>query len=133
MRLLPSEKFTLRTPDSLSKVIERLEAKIEAPKTFRWSFSRNHAPYAGTISEDGFKIYRIIHYRNSFLPIIRGEFQSFTDETQVHITMSLHPFVLAFLIFWFSTFFSLSIPIILLDILSENKPELPGILFLGLP
>ncbi|MEL7034300.1 MAG: hypothetical protein AAFO04_01575 [Cyanobacteria bacterium J06592_8] len=133
MRLLPQEKFTLRTPEPLSKIIERLEAKIEAPKTFRWRVSRNHPPYAGTISEDGFKIYRIIHYRNSFLPIIRGEFQSFLNETQVHITMSLHPFILAFLIFWFSTFFSVLIPIVLHEILSENGLVFPETLFLGLP
>lgn len=133
MQLLPYHKLTIRTQEPLSMVIEKLEAQIQAPETFRWGFPRPHAPYTGTISESGFKIYRIIHYRNSFLPVIRGQFESSSDETLVHITMRLHPFVIAFLIFWLSIWYSISIPLFLLEFLSGNAPLLEALLFLGLP
>ena len=132
MRLLPNEKFTIQTQEPLSKVIEKLEAHIEDPKIFRWPFSRNHAPYAGTISDSGFKIYRIIHYRNSFLPIIRGKFESSKEGTKIHVTMNLNPFVMVFLIFLFLPFFSI-ISIFIFLLILENGFVLPEILFLGLP
>ncbi|WP_413160423.1 hypothetical protein ACL6C3_18095 [Capilliphycus salinus ALCB114379] len=125
--------MTIRTQEPLLKVIEKLEAQIEAPKILGWSFSRNHRPYAGTISNSGFKIHRIIHYRNSFLPVIRGQFESLSDGTIVHISMSLHPMVVAFLSFWLLMWYSVSIPIFILEILSGNLPKFEALLFLGLP
>ncbi|EAW35055.1 WD40 repeat domain-containing protein [Lyngbya sp. PCC 8106] len=133
MKFLPYEKFTISTQEPLSQVIEKLETNIEAPKVFRWVFSRNHAPYAGTISDSGFKIYRIIHYRNSFLPVIRGKFEPSSDETLIHITMRLHPFIMSFLIFWFSIFYSLSLAVFLSEILSGNILIFEALLFLGFP
>lgn len=43
MQLLPYHTFTLKTHEPLPDVIDKLNAHIEAPKTFRWTFSRNHA------------------------------------------------------------------------------------------
>ncbi|MFZ1027139.1 MAG: hypothetical protein WAN66_13065 [Limnoraphis robusta] len=133
MQLLPHETFTLRSREPLSKIIEKLEAKIEPQKIIRWGFSRRHLPYEGTISHSGFQIHRIIHYRNSFLPLIRGKFESLPNETLVHITMRLHPFVMTFLIFVFSTLYSLSLAVFFSEILSGNVPVFEAVLFLGFP
>ncbi|GET42920.1 hypothetical protein MiSe_77380 [Microseira wollei NIES-4236] len=65
MQLLPYDSFTIQSQDSLSDVIGRLEAQIEARKAFRSYFSRNHAPYEGRIDSAGFEIHRIIHLKNS--------------------------------------------------------------------
>jgi WD40 repeat protein len=132
MKFLPNEKFTISTQEPLSQVIEKLEAHIEAPKTIRWRFSRNHAPYAGTISDSGFKIYRIIHYRNSFLPIIRGKFESSSEGTRIYVTMNLNPFVLAFLLFLFFPFLTL-IPTFFVVLIFQQGFLSPEILFLGFP
>ncbi|MGF1491355.1 MAG: hypothetical protein ACFBSC_02645 [Microcoleaceae cyanobacterium] len=64
MKLLPQEHFTVESPASLAEVMQRLERQIEAPRV-RWGFSKNHPPYMGRLSENGFEIRRIIHYRNS--------------------------------------------------------------------
>src|SRR5579883_738093 len=101
VRLLPYDTFTLQTPDSLAIVLARMATQIEPPKAMRWHISRNHLPYEGTLSETGFHISRIIHYRNSFLPIIRGRFEPSPAGTAVQITMRLHPVVIAFLVFWY--------------------------------
>jgi hypothetical protein len=111
VRFLPYDTFTLQTPDPLPIVLNRLAAQIEPTKTVRWHFSRHHLPYEGTLSEAGFQICRIIHYRNSFLPIIRGQFTSSPLGTSVHITMRLHPFVIAFSIFWYLVWYACFFPI----------------------
>jgi len=92
MQLLPRESLTLTVPVPLEIAIARLEANIEPYKMVRWGFSRRHAPYEGAISGATFELRRIIHYRNSFLPLIRGKFEPISDrETRIQIRMTLHP------------------------------------------
>ncbi len=132
MQLLPYDTFTIQTQDSVSEVIRRLEAQIEARKAFRSYFSRDHAPYEGRIDSTGFEIYRIIHYRNSFLPNIRGQFESLPNGTLIRVTMRLHPFVTAFLLFWFLVWYGATIPIFLSGAMSGDVQS-EALLFLGMP
>jgi WD40 repeat protein len=128
MKLLPYDTFTLETREPLPLVRERLAAEIERPK-LRWGFSRNHAPYEGKLSDNGFEIHRIIHYRNSFLPIIRGRFEPLPEGTKVRITMGLHPLVMGFLAFWFLSWYSAILPMALFGLMPPNM----AVLFVGLP
>jgi WD40 repeat protein len=122
MNLLPNQRFAIQTPRPLPTVIAALENHIEAPR-FRWGFSRSdHAPYAGTVNASGFEIRRIIHYRNSFLPQIKGRFESGPLGTTVHITMGLHPLVLVFLLIWSIPWLGLGVPILLFGVLPGNAP-----------
>ncbi|HLO84551.1 MAG TPA: hypothetical protein VK203_05990 [Nostocaceae cyanobacterium] len=114
-------------PAPLPVVQQRLTTNVEAVKLYR--FSRQHAPYQGTISEQGFQISRIIHSRNSFLPIIRGSFESKSYETAVHVQMSFHPIVMGFLGIWFLCWYSATIPISLAEALHVNM----RFVFLGMP
>ncbi|MBP0026313.1 MAG: hypothetical protein J7545_04760 [Roseofilum sp. SBFL] len=132
MRILPYDRFTLETPASVAEVIGHLEPHIEAPKIWQWRVPPNHAPYCGTISEDGFKIRRVIHYRNSFLPQVRGRFESLPNGTAVHITLSLHPMVSIFLIFWGSSWGSASLLFLFAALFSEDV-GLETLLFIPLP
>lgn len=110
MKLIPQQTLILEIPDPLPIVRQRLLNQLEPPKMFR--FSPNHRPYTGTVTEDGFQITRIIHYRNSALPVIRGRFESVSRGTIVHITLRSHPVVIGFLVFWFLNWFGILIPII---------------------
>jgi hypothetical protein len=127
MKILPYDSFTILIPESLPIVLQRLNAKVEPPKAFR--FSRRHAPYQGTISEEGFQISRIIHYRNSFLPIIRGRFEVQSHQTLIHVKMSLHPFTMVFLGFWFFLWYGAVIPITL----TGAMPHHMAATFIGMP
>ncbi|MFN6568623.1 hypothetical protein [Dendronalium sp. ChiSLP03b] len=127
MKVLPYNTFTILTTDPLPIVLQRLGAKVEPTKIFR--FSTKHAPYQGTISEQGFQISRIIHYRNSFLPVIRGDFEVQPHQTAVHIQMSLHPFVMAFLGFWFLCWYGAVVPVTLANAMPSNMAAV----FLGMP
>lgn len=132
MRILPYHRLTLKTSDSVMEIIHRLEAHIEAPKIWEWRRSPDHAPYCGTISPDGFNIRRVIDYRNSFLPQIRGRFEPLPDGTTVHITLSLHPIVSSFLLFWGSSWCSISLLFLVATLFSEDM-ELETLLFIPLP
>ena len=100
MKLLPFDTFEFQTSLTLEETITVLKAEVEPKKWFRW-FTSKHAFFEGEVSREGFKIMRIINYRNSFLPIIRGTFKQSQNGINVIIRMSLHPFVLAFMCFWF--------------------------------
>jgi WD40 repeat protein len=128
MKLLPDYTFSLQTQDPLSVVLDRLAAQVEPPRGFRLFVSQDHLPYEGTVSEEGFKISRIIHYRNSMLPVIRGQFEQSLDQTAVQINMTLHPLVLVFLGFFYLTWYSIAAPIALMS--GWNGLTL---LFVGLP
>lgn len=129
MKLLPYEEFTIQTRDFLPLIIERLNGEVETPK-IRWGFSRHHALYQGKVSESGFEITRIIHYRNSFLPVIRGTFHQESDgRTTIHIKMGIDPFVMAFLGFWYLTWYGGVTPIVL----TGTMPKTMALFFLGLP
>ena len=131
MKLLPRDRFSIQTHQPRSVIVKTLEPHIEAPR-LRWGFSREHASYTGTLSDSGFEIRRIIHYRNSSLPQIRGRFESESQGTTVHITMGLHPLVLVFLGVWGSIWYSLTIPIALSGALTGDvQPEI--LVFLGAP
>ncbi|MBD1936748.1 hypothetical protein [Microcoleus sp. FACHB-68] len=133
MQLLPYSSFTVKTQASLPAVIDKLNAQIEAPKAIRWGVSRNHAPYEGTINDSGFDIRRIIHYRNSFLPKIRGRFEPFSQGTLIHVTLRLPPFIIAFLLFWCAVWYSIAIPFFLFGALSGDVDAFLAFQFVGLP
>ncbi|AFZ18948.1 WD40 repeat domain-containing protein [Allocoleopsis franciscana] len=133
MQLLPYDTFTIHTRKPLEDVIEQLDAQIEAPKPIRWSFSRNHALYEGTINSSGFKINRIIHYRNSFIPNIQGRFEPSSDGTLIRVTLKLHPFVTAFLVFWYLVWYSATIPLFLFGALSGDVDVITALQFVGMP
>lgn len=127
VQLLPHDRFIIRTPVSLQAVIASLDAHVETPKALRWT--RNHAPYEGSVSESGFTMHRIPQGRNSFIPQIKGRFETPTGGTIVHISMKLHPFVLSFLVMWFLSFYSGALAISLSGEVATSE----ALLILGMP
>jgi len=99
MKLWPSDRFEIDTAMSPDEIVAALESNIEPGKFFR--FQRHHAPFQGKVYEDGFRITRIIHYRNSFLPVVTGKFLPGASGIKVAIRMGLHPLVTAFMCVWF--------------------------------
>jgi hypothetical protein len=103
--LLPFERLTIPTTLAFSEVLERLDEVVEPPKMFRMNllFRRPDKPYEGTISGNTFKINRIIRGRNSFLPTVEGEIHPESGGCSIQIKMSLHKFVIIFMIYWLWT------------------------------
>lgn len=98
---VPYERLQINTYLSQTEIEARLDEVVE-PKKLRWAFfSRDHKPYQGTFNTEKFDVSRIIHYRNSFLPMIKGRISTDMGQTRIDITMQLHIFVIAFMIVWF--------------------------------
>lgn len=98
MKYLPFERIIYRTNLSEQEVITRLSDCIE-PKKFSWG-KKTTKEYEGFVTDSNFEISRIIDYRNSFLPQIRGAVKENNHVTHIEVTMKLHVLVFVFLIVW---------------------------------
>lgn len=98
MKLWTHDSFEIETKLTREIVVERLRNKVEKDKLLRPSQEHNY--FQGKVTTDGFLIKRIIHYRNSFIPIINGKFIGNNSDIKVAIRMGLNPFVAAFMFFW---------------------------------
>lgn len=99
--LLPFDNFRLVTKLASAEVKSRIERSIEPEQYFNLSlFNNRQMPYEGELIGDSFKISRVINYRNSFLPIIRGEIYEGIGQTEVVINMRPVVFVIIFMSVW---------------------------------
>lgn len=102
--LIPYQTFEIKTRLSQEAARQKLQEIVEPRKLMRFGLSRKHNLFEGEIEGTAFKISRIIHYRNSFLPILVGQIQDDLDASTLRITARLHWFVA---LFW--TFFALAV------------------------
>ena len=100
-------RFTFAVSMPQPQAVARLQALVGPPRSFLEEVKRSltsqrkaSPPFIGTIEADSFRIRRDIRYRNSFLPLIRGRVTSTPTGAQIHVTMSLHPAVVVFLLVW---------------------------------
>lgn len=85
MSILPYEKYNLRTKLSQEEILKRMTV---------------NTLYKGTGGGNEFKVQRVITYRNSFLPQIKGQITADSRGSDILITMRLHLFVIVFMCFW---------------------------------
>lgn len=112
MQIFPSYQSTIHTHLSPDEVHQRL-SKETSSKPFRWFFLKEpEFKFNGKIEQTAFSIRRNITYRNSFIPIVRGqivETQSGTD-VKLELRLYLYKFILALYIYWYGfTFFAASL------------------------
>jgi cytochrome oxidase complex assembly protein 1 len=107
--IMPIYAFHLDVPATPEVIAERLRSVVRAKRGFwesirsAWSRSdRWGPPFVGTVQATSFRLRRDIHYRNSFLPLIRGRtIPTVNGGSRVNVTMFVHPLTLIFMIFWF--------------------------------
>jgi hypothetical protein len=61
-------------------------------------FSSGGFQFEGDVSQQGFNITRIISYRNSCIPVIRGRFEPSPTGTRIVVEMNMHPLGYVFLV-----------------------------------
>lgn len=100
IKILPSKQITLHTDYTISQVKAILQDNLQ---------KRNYSPFdmtkeklfEGYIKGDSFKISRVIHHRNSFLPMIHGDLRkSLGEGTDIVLAFRLHRAVLIFMCIW---------------------------------
>jgi hypothetical protein len=94
--LIPYTRLTIKTYLPAYEAKQKLAAHVE-PRKLRWGLSRNHKFFTGTLENGKFNLNRIIHYRNSFLPIITGQIHDDLDTSRIEITMRLSYLVIGFM------------------------------------
>lgn len=112
---MPIYHFAFDVPLPSQVVAARLQAFVRQPRGFFESIRNSVAspfkvgssdnsepPFLGKVNDDSFRVRRDIRYRNSFLPLIWGRIASGAGGSHLSVTMFLHPFVAAFMAFWFS-------------------------------
>lgn len=125
MNFLPYENITYLSKLNIDQISERLNNVVEPVSSNFYSktFKRiSNFEYTGTVQFDSFKIVRIIQYRNSFLPLIKGVIESDFQGSIVKVKMRMHPFVLVFCIIWFGLL-SIGIFFMTLVLLTSAKFE----------
>ncbi len=93
MTFIPYTRFTIETTLPVENVTAILLRVVQPKKFWPNPFSNNRKQFEGTVSRGGFRIVRNIYYLNSFIPDIKGEFDSSGSGTRIKITMAIHPFV----------------------------------------
>lgn len=98
--LIPYQKLVFDSPLSQEEAVRRLRREVAKPVSgWRWVEKRTEK-FEGTVSGEGFRISRIIRYRNSFLPVIQGRISPFGAGVRIEVTMKLHGIVLVFALLW---------------------------------
>jgi hypothetical protein len=96
--LLPFRRRELRSGLSVSAALTAIADQVEPRRWLRWG--RGSGAFEGTVTEQGFDVQRIISYRKSFLPKIRGEIRAQPQGSSVSITMTLSGSTLLFIPLW---------------------------------
>ena len=125
MKYLPFENIIYRTRLDSTEILKRLGESIEIKKTKLISeirISNYHKPYEGNIKGSSFFLTRIIWYRNSFLPRIKGVVLDDINGTKIHVRMRIHPFVAVFMFIWFGVL-GIMLFIFLISFLSRQNFE----------
>ena len=98
---LPFDKFTIATGLTATEVLARISDNVATRDRSIFRFNDNKGkPYIGKISSNHFEITRIIAYRNSFPPLIKGHILIYSNKTEIIIKMRPVAFVLIFMSFW---------------------------------
>lgn len=96
MWLLPYQKLRIRTYLTPNQVYQKLKKVVRPNPPILSFFGSSAQPYYGKIGENYFKIYRIISYRNSFLPSVEGEIQATGVGSVISVTIQSDRRVLGF-------------------------------------
>ena len=110
---MPLYSFHLDTPLPESAALQRIQGLTRPRRSFReWvAFNVSNVtregitvgpPFLGKVGRSTFRLRRDIRYMNSFLPLVWGRIVPSGVGSRINVTMFLHPFVVLFMIFWFS-------------------------------
>jgi hypothetical protein len=94
----PFRRFEFSSPTGVAHAIRILQEDVEPPRKWGWPTSTKRGYFEGRVAGSRFKILRIIHYRNSFMPVIEGNFRR--DDLGSIVTLNMR-LVWPIVLFWF--------------------------------
>jgi hypothetical protein len=118
--LLPNKRLVFESPFSKEEIIRRLIVEVASRRRRSGIFEQRAEKFEGEVSETGFKISRIIRYRNSFRPIVEGQFFPLVKGVRIEVRMRLSMTILIFSILWLS-FVAAGAGAVIVQIISTGK------------
>lgn len=132
MAFIPFERYVLSTSLNQDEILERLFLNVQARQNFSLFKSRQGSlEYEGLLLPHEFNIQRIISYRNSFLPQIKGRIVPQNNGCKINITMRLSDFVSVFMCIWLG-FLGLSFFGILISDVLNRQFESAALFLVGM-
>lgn len=122
-KYIPYENYNLTTELTLIEVNKRLSYNIELRQKNKFTLFNNYnttKPYIGEYNINSFCINRIINYRNSFLPIIKGEISTTNNLTHINIKMRPKLIVTIFMTFWLSIIGIICLGVLIIGIINSS-------------
>lgn len=101
-KFLPFENYVLTSRLSPEVIRQRLDENVGVKRS-GWSKRIDQdsgKPYEGEMYGNSFTINRVINYKNSFLPEIKGDIIAMPGKTQLVVKMRPVSFVLIFMSIW---------------------------------
>lgn len=95
MKLLLYHTLTLDSRLTPDEIYGRLQYYVTKRENMLISFTKKlpQHTFEGNYDDESFRIRKIIHYRNSFLPILHGTYWRNGTHTRIQIKMRLLPFL----------------------------------------
>lgn len=102
MKFFPYEDFYIITSLKPEEVETRLQSEMEPNRGFSLGkpFSSSNRYFSGYVVNGVFEFKRIISYRNSFVPQIKGSIEPWLNGSRMHVTMTMQIFVNVFMGMW---------------------------------
>jgi hypothetical protein len=98
--LIPYRRVVIHTTLALTRAVDILSEYVDEP-AYRL-LPTNVGRFEGVVSSNGFRISRVIRFRNTFRPMLYGRFHRSDQGTQIDVTFRMHRFVEGFLVLWCS-------------------------------
>jgi hypothetical protein len=104
MPVIPYKHFCISTALTIEQAVSLVSSAISPRRTIdNWSASIS-TEFEGSVTEQGFKIQKIIHNRNSFLPVLYGKFIQTRTGTKVDVHLTLDALIMVFACVWLTGF-----------------------------
>lgn len=122
MFFMPYGHIQIKSKFKADEIERRLKEQLEPPSIISGMFRGNHKYFQGSIENGKFKISRIIHYRNSFRPVIIGRLQPEIDHTIIGLTIRLDFAVVAILLLIVGSFILPMFSLLFQPLLFQSLP-----------
>ncbi|MDA0243690.1 MAG: hypothetical protein OT477_09765 [Chloroflexi bacterium] len=99
MFFIPYGHIEIKSKLTADEIERRLKERLDPHSNISGMFRGEHKYFQGNMENGELRISRIIHYRNSFRPVITGKLKSEIDHIVIDLTFRLDFVVLALLIF----------------------------------
>ena len=135
MNIIPYHRFEIISPLNPGAAIDAISAKTRPGQWFRLGVpsSASDDRFEGHVEGDHFRIRRIIHHGNPFLPVVEGVVHGEEYGTRIVVTMRPFVFAMVFMAIWLavvgSALFSSLWPLSLLMLVFAYALSMSGFWF----